>query len=159
MLQTGHVAPKGREVGTGKGSFNAEQFVIKNVMREDFESGFQSVAASMSSEIARRMFDVYSRHQKFISRNIAADGFAYVLRCCHPNEDNQNTETITQLAKMFLFTENTMLKVMAGVVLKKFGWNVSLPMDQADIDQAYQGFQRLSIEVAQLVYDECFQTV
>ncbi len=115
-------------------------FVVEKVTAEDINSGVNKIMSTLNADTLSRFDKIFIKRalgeKVFVSQHVEVDKFAFIVSSFHIGMNNQNGDTVSQLGKIFLYTENKFLKVLAGLALRRLHYNVSLPMDTTEIKEA-----------------------
>lgn len=143
MLQTNNFIK--REV-SGKSNF-----VVEKVTAAEVETGVQKIMSTLNADTLRRFDEIFIGRalgkKVFVSQEVEVDKFAFVMSTFHVALNNQNTETVAQLGKIFLFTNNKYLKLLSGLALKRLNWKVQLPMEASEVKEAIYKVVGLALKV------------
>jgi hypothetical protein len=126
-------------------------FAVEKVTTAEVESGVQKIMSTLSVDTIRRFDEIFLNRtlgkKVFVSQHVEVDKFAYIMSTFHIKLNNQNTDTVAELGKIFLFTENKFLKILSGLALRRLNWKVQLPMEADDVKEATYKMVGLALKV------------
>lgn len=139
------------QTNLAKASAVKGNFVVEKVTADEIEEGVQKIMTTLTADTLRRFDEIFIKRaigeKVFVSQHVEIDKFSYILSTFHISLNNQNTNTVAQLGKIFLYTENKFLKVLAGLALRRLHWNVTLPMEASEIKEATYKLVGLAFKV------------